>query len=228
MANTDSIVVGTGKRSDGRWLIGGFIVLFGILLLLDTTDVVPFDGFDVLLASAFVVYGAYRLVTTRFTHLFWPLTFVLVGTGWLLVEFSVLTGAEAGQFWPVLVVLYGVTLVLGRNRKNRLVRTNGSHVVIGDVDDLDRASARSVTAVLDDADLDLRAVDRTPGDPPLAVDVTAILGDVTVRVPEHWTVAVDATGVLGDVRDRRRTAGAGDLDIVVDGAAILGDITILD
>ena len=34
MSNADSIVVDTGKRSDGRWLLGGFVVLFGVLLLL--------------------------------------------------------------------------------------------------------------------------------------------------------------------------------------------------
>jgi hypothetical protein len=228
MSNSDSVVVSTGTRSNGRWLIGGFVVLFGVLLLLDTTDTVPFDGFDVLLASAFVVYGAYRLVTTRFTHLFWPITFVLVGSGWLLVEFSVLTGAEAGQFWPLLVVLYGATLVLGRNRKNRLVHTGGSHVVVGNVDDVDRDGARSVTAVFEDADVDLRAVERDPDAPALAVDVTAIFGDATVRVPEDWVVAIDTTAVFGEVRDRRRSNPAGSPDLVVDGAAIFGDVTVLD
>ncbi|WP_227131668.1 cell wall-active antibiotics response protein [Halorubellus salinus] len=228
MSNSDSVVVSTGTRSNGRWLIGGFVVLFGVLLLLDTTDTVAIDGFDVLLASAFVVYGAYRLVTTRFTHLFWPITLVLVGTGWLLVEFGVLTGTEAGQFWPVLVVLYGVTLVLGRNRRNGLVRTNGRHVVVGNVDDVDRDGARSVTAVFEDADVDLRAVERDPDDPPLAVDVTAVFGDATVRVPEDWVVAIDTTAVFGEVRDRRRSNPAGSPDLVVDGAAIFGDITLLD
>lgn len=228
MSNSDSVVVSTGTRSNGRWLIGGFVVLFGVLLLLDTTDTVAIDGFEVLLASAFVVYGAYRLVTTRFTHLFWPITFVLVGTGWVLVEFGVLTGAEAGQFWPALVVLYGVTLVLGRNRTNRLVRTGGSRVVVGNVDDVDRDGARSVTAVFEDADVDLRAVERDPDDPPLAVDVTAIFGDATVRVPEDWVVAIDTTAVFGEVRDRRRSNPAGSPDLVVDGAAIFGDVTVLD
>jgi len=227
MSNADSIVVDTGKRSDGRWLLGGFVVLFGVLLLLDTTDTLPVDGFDVMLASAFVVYGGYRLVATRFTHLFWPTTFVLVGTGWLLVEFDVLTGAEAGQFWPVLVVLYGATLVVGRSRRNRIVRTDGT-TVFGGVGTTDVDGVRTATAVFEDADLDFRTVDRDPDDPPLAVEATAVFGDVDVRVPEDWVVGVDAASVFGAVRDRRRRAPTGTPDLVVDATAVFGDVTLFD
>jgi hypothetical protein len=158
-------------------------------------------------------------VTERARHLFWPGTFVLVGTGWLLVEFDVLTGAQARQFWPLLVVLLGLSMLWSRSRGGR-----ATGAIVVDTGDGGRG-ASDVTAVFEDARLDLRGVDVPAGG---VVEATAVFGDVDVVVPEDWVVVLETTSVFGSVRDDRRSRPTGEPDLLVSGAAVFGDIRLTD
>lgn len=202
-----------------RRFLGGLVIALGLVLLADTTGLVAVDGFEVFLAGALVVYGAYRLVTERARHLFWPGTFVLVGVGWLLVEFDVLTGAQARQFWPALVVLFGVSLLRGR-RHGGLVGADGAVI-----DAAIASGEGGVRAVFSDARLDLRGLKVSS---PAVVEAVAIFGDAEVVVPEGRVVAVDATSVFGEIRDVRRDHPEGEPDLLIDGIAIFGDVRISD
>jgi hypothetical protein len=57
-------------------------------------------------------------------------------------------------------------------------------------------------AVLGGTELDLRQVVMQPGDD-MIVDVLALWGVVTIRVPDAWTVDTRAFPVAGRVRDQR-------------------------
>ncbi|WP_435127523.1 LiaF transmembrane domain-containing protein [Halobaculum sp. D14] len=217
--SSDTSAVTAARRPRTHRILGGLVVALGVLLLADTTGLVAVDGFDVFLAAALVVYGGYRLVSERAEHLFWPGAALLVGAGWLLVEFDVLTGGQARQLWPLLLVLFGASLLRGR----RHGRGFGSDVVVGTGGRVGDAS--SVTAVFEDARLDLRGLDIPT---PAAVEAVAVFGDAEVVVPEDWVVVTDATAVFGSVRDMRRARPTGDPDLVLDGAAIFGDVRLTD
>ncbi|WP_348612136.1 LiaF transmembrane domain-containing protein [Halobaculum rarum] len=219
MTDTTTPTTTTSRTPRTRRFLGGLVVALGLVLLIDTTGLVAVDGFEVFLAGALVVYGVYRLVTERAAHLFWPGTFVLVGSGWLLVEFGVLTGAQAEQFWPVLVVLLGVSLLRGR-RHGGLVGADGAVI-----DAIDASGEGGVRAVFSDARLDLRGLD-VPS--PTAVEAVAIFGDAEVVVPEGRVVTVEATSVFGEIRDVRRDHPEGKPDLLIDGVAIFGDVRISD
>jgi hypothetical protein len=213
----------SNRGTGGRRLLGGIVILLGFLLLLDSTDIVTFDGFDVFIAGVLVLYGGYRLVTERARHLFWPTTFVLVGTGWLLVEFDVLTGSEASQFWPLLVVVLGVSIVVGRRRAGWSIETKSNSGSDGETavsfDDHD------LVAIFEDARLDLRDIDV---ETPIHVDALALFGDVELIVPEEWVVVPETVAVFGGLTDRRRTRPAGEPDLVVSGVSVFGDIDLRD
>ena len=202
-----------------RRLLVGLVVALGLILLADTTGLVAVDGFAVFLAGALVVYGGSRLATERARHLFWPGTFVLVGAGWLLVEFGVLTGVQARGLWPVLVVLFGASLLRGR-RAGGVLGSPAVVIATGSGDGATRA-----TALFEDARLDLRGVD-VPS--PAAVEAVAVFDDVEVVVPEGRVVLVDATTVFGSVHDMRRSRPTGEPDLVIDAAAVFGDVRIVD
>ncbi|MFC7136451.1 hypothetical protein ACFQRB_07740 [Halobaculum litoreum] len=200
-------------------LLGGLVVALGLILLADTTGLVAVDGFAVFLAGALVVYGGYRLVSERARHLFWPGTFVLVGAGWLLVEVGLLTGAQARGLWPVLVVLFGASLLRGR-RDGSLFGSPAIVIATGD-----GGGATRATALFEDARLDLRGL----GVPtPAAVEATAVFDDVEVVVPEGRVVVVDTTTVFGSVNDLRRTRPTGDPDLLIEATAVFGDVRIVD
>lgn len=216
MSDTQSITTSRPPRT--RRLLGGLVVVLGLILLADTTGVVAVDGFEVFLAGALVVYGGYRLVSERARHLFWPGTFLLVGAGWLLVEFGVLTGAEARQFWPVLVVLFGASLLRRRRHPGIL----SSNIVITENGTTDGSS---ITAVFEDARLDLRGVDISM---PSTVEAVAIFGDTEIVVPDDWVVVAESTSIFGTIRDLRRSHPTGEPDLLVNGTAIFGDVRLMD
>ncbi|MFC7098107.1 LiaF transmembrane domain-containing protein [Halobaculum marinum] len=219
MADTH-VDTGTDARTPRtRLLLGGLIVVLGLILLADTTGLVAVDGFAVFLAGALAVYGGYRLVSERARHLFWPGTFLLVGTGWLLVEFGLLTGAQARGLWPVLVVLFGASLLRER-RTGGLFGAPAVVVATGSGDGATRA-----TAIFEDARLDLRGVD-VPS--PAMVEATAVFDDVEVVVPEGRVVVVDATSVFGNIHDMRRTRPTGEPDLLIDATAVFGDVKLVD
>jgi hypothetical protein len=195
-----------------RALLGGLIVVLGVLLLVDSTGLLAVDGFELFLAGALVVYGGYRLVTERARNLLWPGVALLVGSGWLAVEAGLLTGAQARQLWPLLVVLFGLSLLRTRRAGIVALSTGGS-------------GESGVTAVFEDARLDLRGVDLPPAS---RVDAVAVFDDAEVVVPEGWVVLVEATTVFGRVEDLRRSRPTGEPDLLIDGVALFGDIRLTD
>jgi hypothetical protein len=59
-----------------------------------------------------------------------------------------------------------------------------------------------VTVVMGGGRLDLRQVVLAPGEE-VVVDVLAVMGGVTIRVPDGWVVDTRAVPVLGGLRDQR-------------------------
>ncbi|WP_277553615.1 LiaF transmembrane domain-containing protein [Halobaculum limi] len=212
-------VESTSRTSRTSRVLGGIVVVLGLVLLADTTGLVAVDGFELFLAGALVVYGAYRLVSERARHLFWPGAFVLVGSGWLLVELGVVTAGQATGFWPLLLVLFGASLLRGRGRRSAF----GSDAIV--VATGVGGGANGVTAVFDDARLDLRGLELPDR---ATVEPVAIFGDAEVVVPDDRVVLIRSTSVFGTVRDMRRSHPTGEPDLVIDGTAIFGDVRITD
>jgi hypothetical protein len=208
----------SGRRFGGvRTLVGGLVVLLGVVLLADTTGTVEMDGSAVFVAGLFVLYGAYRLVSTGLRRVFWPATFVLVGVLWLAVELTAFTESEAWALWPVVVVLFGLSMLLRRRGSRVVVHAGGSPTVHG-LDDED------ALAVFGTRRVDLRGVDA-----PDRIEPVAVFGTVELLVPEGWTVDSRTTAVLGSVEDHRRSPGrASTPDLVVDGVAVFGRVELVD
>lgn len=59
-----------------------------------------------------------------------------------------------------------------------------------------------VTTVMGRTELDLRAAIIQPGEE-MVVEVVTVMGGLTIRVPDGWTVDARAVPVLGRVRDSR-------------------------
>ena len=100
----------------------------------------------------------------------------------------------------------------------------------------DSASARRVTTVMGAAELDLRETRLRSGEE-LQVNIVAVMGAITVRVPDGWTVDARAVPMVGGIQDRRlRPFDALDVPpqaeagpaprLVVRGAIVMGQLVI--
>lgn len=222
----------------GRWLTGTVIVLIGVFFLLDTTEVLDTSQVFLFVPSVVIVLGLYMLIRHRFRHLFGPGVVLLFGVAWQLVALDYYSFGELfGTYWPVLVILFGLSLLVQRRRDAK----RRSHVVTSGDDDVeilsifgdgerrvtsDRFTSADVTVVFGEGRLDLRDV-TVHGT--AEVDTVVVLGEVEILVPDSWDVRFDTTAILGDVGDKRSSKPAKDVpDLVISGVPVLGDITVRD
>jgi len=223
----------------GRWLTGSVIVLIGVFFLLDTTDVLETSQVFLFVPSVVIALGLYMLIRHRFRHLFGPGVVLLFGVAWQLVALDYYSFGELfGTYWPVLIILFGLSLLVQRRRdatRRSHVQTSGDDSdveilsIFGDGErrvSSDRFTHADLTVLFGEGRLDLRdATVHGTAD----VDAVVVFGDVEILVPESWDVRFDTTAVLGDVTDRRSSQPDKDVpDLVVSGVPVFGDITVRD
>ncbi|WP_327052098.1 LiaF transmembrane domain-containing protein [Halomicrococcus gelatinilyticus] len=222
------------RRPNSQALFGALIILLGIVLLLNTTGVYDTSFLVDFVPSLFVLVGLYALVTSRFRNVTGPLVLVTVALAWQLVALDVVVAADLGQFWPVLLIIFGVSVVLGRLR-SQSVAVGSEYVstlaIFGGRNQ--RATSRQfnggdLTALFGGVELDLRKSEVT--DRPAQINVVALFGGVEVVVPREWNVQMDVLPVFGGAEDERphRSEEHDEVDLVVTGFTAFGGVSVSD
>jgi hypothetical protein len=221
------------RKLPSQVLFGGLIVLVGVALLAETTGYADVGVLWTYLPSLFVLLGLYVLVASGFRNLVGPLFIVGVAAAWQLVALEYLTAEEVTQFWPLLLVLFGLSIILGQYR-SRTSSVEGSYVtavgIFGGSEK--RASGPftggDLTAAFGGASLDLR--DATLEERPVHVSVTAMFGGVEIVAPREWNVQLDVLPIFGGASDDRARSENEheDVDLVVTGFAAFGGVAIED
>ncbi len=215
-----------------RVVIGLIIILLGIVFLLDTTDLLKTGGAR-WWPSAFILWGLWRLLSTGFREVTGPLILIAVAAFVLALTL----GVDTGKFWPILLILVGVLVLVGGTRARSHARELSGPddvnlvAVVGGVERKVTSQGfrgGQITAVMGGVDLDLR--ETKVAEAPATLDITAIMGGVEIRVPSDWSVRVDAAAILGGSGDERKhvepVATQGPPHLVVTGLALLGGISI--
>ena len=224
----------TYSRITPQTLLGGIVVLAGLALLGQTTGAYDATGVLRFVPSLFVLVGLYALVASDFRNVVGPLLVVAVASAWQLVALGVATWGDVRQFWPVLVVAFGLSLLLGRVR-TAPATLDGARVdvtsVFGGRDVRPTSKAfvgGTVTALFGAAEVDLR--DAEVAAPPAHLNVTALFGGAEIVVPREWNVRLDVLPVFGAAEDERprREAEHEAVDLVVEGFCAFGGVGVTD
>ncbi|WP_227131615.1 cell wall-active antibiotics response protein [Halorubellus salinus] len=220
-------------RVTNRSVLGGVVVVLGVLLLLGTTGMFETESLVQFVPSLFVLVGVYAIVRSGFRNLTGPVLLVLVAGTVQLLVLDVVTDAFAETYWPVLVVVAGLTILLSRSRRSDptvLKEDLDLVAVFGGVERRpvgERFRSADLAVAFGGAELDLR--DATSAKPS-EVDALVVFGGAEVYVPEDWVVEVDALPLFGAVTDERPRAPLardGETpDLVVTGAVAFGGISI--
>lgn len=227
-------------QTRNRWLssqviLGALIVLIGVLLLGQTTDLYNLGYLFDYIPSLFVLLGIYAMVRSGFRNLFGPLVIIAVAGAWQLVELDYLAAGDVWQFWPLFIVFFGLSVILSQWRRRAASTVDDDHVsamaVFGGAEkrsDSTRFSGANLTALFGGTELDLR--DAEVADPPAHVSAIALFGGVSVIVPREWNVELDVLPILGGAADERprREREHDDLDLVVSGFAAFGGVSVED
>ncbi|MBV0901512.1 LiaF transmembrane domain-containing protein [Haloarcula salina] len=222
------------RRLTAQTLLGGIVVLIGLALLGRSTGLFDLGALFVYVPSLFVLLGLYALVTGGLRNLVGPLLVVLVAGAWQLVALDLLAASAVVQFWPLLIVLFGLSLLLGQYRAKARAEQS-DHVLLfaffgGSERRVTADAFRSadLTALFGGIELDLR--DAGIADAPAHVSTTTIFGGTEIRVPREWNVRIDVLPLFGAAEDSRPRADDehDEVDLVVTGFVAFGGLELLD
>ena len=220
------------RTLSSQLLLGALIVLVGIVLLADTTGLVNTQFLFDYIPSLFVLLGVYALVRSGFRNVFGPFVIIVLAGVWQLTALGVIEAAQVVDFWPVFIILFGLSLVLSQFRSPP-AKTGSSHVtgfgIFGGSEKrvtTPEFTGANLTAIFGGAELDLRDAEMTQR--PAHVSAIAMFGGVEVTVPEDWNVNIDVLPIFGGASDeRRRTERTHDeVDLVVTGFAAFGGVEV--
>jgi hypothetical protein len=224
----------TRRIPTSQILFGALVVLLGVLLLLDSTNVAPTRSLLVYAPSLFVLVGLWAFVQSGFRNVVGPAVLVVVAGAWQLVALGYATVSELVVYWPVLVIAFGLSVVLGQYR-SRVATTDDSHdslfAAFGGVERRNTSKTfvgADLTAVFGGAELDLRDAELT--DRPARVNVVALFGGAEVVVPRDWNVKMDVLPILAGASDDRprRESEHDEIDLVVTGFTAFGGVSVTD
>jgi predicted membrane protein len=212
-------------------ILGIFIVLVGISILVEETDILRYI-FPVLL----MVFGLVKIFGTRSS------SSRILGT--ILVFLGFMFLVEAWSLWPILIILLGLN-ILWKGVGQKSVRRSAGRTMSGSgfvkdfvlfggserVVDSPAFEGGDVSAVFGGVELDLRRADIEP-DREAVLDVFVLFGSTEITIPPSWEVSQEATAIFGAVEDQTRAAVSGPVAgerrrrLVIRGYALFGGIEI--
>jgi hypothetical protein len=168
---------------------------------------------------------------------FWPIGLVLFGASLVVQTFrpdpegpvapEVDRGFHVGHVIGIVLIGLLVTQTI-RGRETTRTDTGESVSLVAVLGEDHRVSSATrfrggqMTSVMGGCTLDLRAAMLAPGEE-ATLDVFTLMGGLTLRVPDGWTVDVRAVPVMGGVRDQR--AGFSGRRRLADGEVEVNDAT---
>lgn len=226
------------KRVSSGLLVGVAVVVIGLALLASSTGVYDTGRLLRYAPSLFILVGLWAFVTSGFRNVFGPLLLVLGAGAVQAVALDYATWEQVWAFWPLLVVVFGVSLIVG-TYKTRTGAAASDESFMNAVAVFGSAEKRATSPTFRGCDavatfggvtLDLR--DATPADAetPIRVYAVAMFGGVEIIAPRDWNVRIDVLPVFGAAEDDRlreeRTHDS--VDLVVEGFVAFGGIEVTD
>lgn len=190
--------------STTRLVFGLALVLVGVMFLLSLADVVSAGemisaGWPVVLIGFGVVHylNSRQVVGSA----------VVIGLGAVLLLFSldVLPGSATAMVGPLLLILVGVWILLGRGRISGASAgdTVSSFSMFGEANLTRHSQAFAggqLVEIFGDTNLDLRPATIAPEG--AHIDILALFADVKIIVPAGWRIELTGIPVFGEYSDR--------------------------
>lgn len=222
------------RRVTGQTVIALVIVLVGLALLGSNLGYRPANQALRFVPSLFVLAGLYALVVSNFRNVVGSLLVVGVAGAWQLVALDLVAADEIYELWPLLIVLFGLSVLFGqyraRSQTSEMVDDHPTALALFGGSE-GRSTSKSfrgadLTAVFGGVEYDFR--ETGIADPPAHVSATAVFGGVEIEAPSEWNVRIDVLPLFGGASDDRpRTEEDHEgVDLVVTGMALFGGVSV--
>ena len=222
----------------GQAIMGGAAVLIGLLLLLDNFDVLDAGLYLRFWPLILVVFGGARILySSHRGGRFVGVVIVLIGAIFLVRELGV-TSIGFHELWPLVLVLAGVSLLLGGTARGRIPgedhATSDSHsivnafAVLGGVQQSNNSRdfrGGEASAIMGGCEIDLRQASIQGEE--AVISTFAMWGGIKIKVPPAWNVLIQGVPFLGGFDDKSvKPSDPSAKCLIVKGTAIMGGVEV--
>jgi predicted membrane protein len=231
----------SGTSAGAQIAIGLLVVAFGVLFLLDNLDIIYMRHVIFFWPLAFVASGLVALCSDgprsgRITGI----VLIAIGAAMLLHRLGYYF-ISWRTFWPLVMIAMGGLILYRTMGGGRVVHLRTDPYTKDDakadnVVDITailggferRVSAPDfrggeITAIMGGCELDLREAALTAD---AVINVFAIWGGITIKVPPDWTVVLHGTPVMGGFTEKTARPPDNSKRLVVTGYAIMGGVEV--
>ena len=224
------------KRGQGGGSVLGIIlVIVGGLWLLDNIGMIDFrfrDWWPLII----IAIGLADLVNSRRISNFSAWFFIVLGGLFLLSTNDIIGWDEIWKYWPVALILIGLSLIFKRDSyccPGRTADISGENKISGTVifNDMERAfnspqfSGGSITTIFGDTRLNLK--DAQLSENGATLDTSVVFGDILIMIPQSWTLEIRSSTVLGDLKNKSRNSqGTTGKRLIINAHIVFGDLEI--
>lgn len=232
------------NKDKSRIVIGAFIIIVGVLALLDNLDMFNTGRILQFWPVVFIVLGGMKLLHTRHARGYLVgAALVAVGVVWTLQNAGILH-IRLREWWPLFLILGGLlVLTKGRSRRcrpdfNGDRHTGMENIPVENKHFLDTTAVMSghklssdskefrggdITAIMGGVQLDLR---QASIETQAVLRVFAFWGGIEIAVPPDWAVVSDAVPFLGGFEDKSRPPLDATKRLIIKGYVIMGGVEI--
>jgi len=194
---------------DKRVLLGGILIFFGGIFLLNTMNILHFRIAHVLFSFPFFMFviGLFVLVNTEKKFLGGILTGV--GALFLIPKIFPEVDYDGGIIIPIFFIILGIYIILKKRKAEQpsIFNSDSSRVNKDKIDDVsifgggtkiissNNFQGGNITAIFGGSEINLINCQLAEGDNVL--DVLCIFGGTTIILPKEWNVVINVTSVLG-------------------------------
>ncbi|MDP2915398.1 MAG: DUF5668 domain-containing protein [Candidatus Aminicenantes bacterium] len=226
------------RNYQSRIFWGLILIIVGALFLADRMG--GFD-FGTMIGTywpvIFIILGLSILIGSGFRRAGTGVFFIVFGAFFLLSEFDILDREVWQYIWPAGIILLGLWLLFRPVFRHRSAE-KFPDIKENDIDltcifsgmkrriESQNFKGGHATAVMGGLELDFTAAGLEGGK--AAIDATAIMGGIDIKVPGNWRVVVDGTPILGGIDDKHRNVPDAEAKatLFIKATAILGGVTI--
>lgn len=213
-----------------QMVIGVSLSLIGILLILDNTGIAHTKSILRLWPVTLVGFGLIKLRYARHTgNILVSIALIFFGVMLTLDRLDVLSFRWT-QWWPVVLIAAGILIVL-RQRWDHAPSVSGDslnmNAIFGGQQhrfQTSRFQGGKVTAVMGGCDIDLRHSQMDPGD--AVVDLFALWGGVSMKIPTDWTIVVESTAIIGGIDNSTTPPPIDTKRLIIRGTIIMGGVEL--
>lgn len=222
-------------KTNAKLVIGGILILFGIIFLIDTMGILSFlnlttgDIIGILWPTILLVLGIKMLFDKNIS-----LGIILTSFGTIFLLTHVFNISFFAMLWPMIIIVLGLTMIFRRDNPHM---TEGKKYYGGDrisetvvfwgIDrnmDSKDFKGGDVTVAFGGAKLDLRNAQIDKNGATLVLNTA--FGGIEVLLPKDCNVVSDGVGILGGWENKFSSKDTKGGKLEITGTAIFGGVEI--